>query len=242
MVNKQKLLLLSFITLFSALVFSGCSCTSKKQYLPDPLIDLDQIKVAFVRTKAKNFPSWINTFEKRVNEIYLKGEIVSVDARFPQKGKFQMDGFVERNKIIGYQRGQDHLLFRIRQVDYAKNPRKFTYVIEDDYGWIYHKGVYPAQSQGMALGIPIPSIGAERRPHRTWSQEKQNLQKHRKSYRKKPAFGTRKSKYEAFRRKYATNSQRRKAYRRSSGRKSRKRSGKKRYRSKSRSRRRSGKR
>jgi serine/threonine protein kinase len=91
----------------------------------DLKIDLSQVDEAFQKTALSSTASssssysrkhkeWMKSFERRVNEIYTGTEVVSLYVRRISK-KSTIYGFLNNNRIYGYQEGSDTLLFKIVQ-------------------------------------------------------------------------------------------------------------------------------
>jgi hypothetical protein len=174
---------------------TGC----ERNEVPPPRIDLAQVNDAFRETTGATFQQWMENFELKVNEIYLKDDFVMIDAQRPQLGKLRIYGYVDRNKQPGFQRGQDELLFRIVQ---DQGPGQFYYRLESGTGYVYARQSYgsgtgPATGFLAAYGAYMIA-GAIFRPYYTPATRVVVIRNYRTTYRRSPAFSARQRRHAAY--------------------------------------------
>lgn len=118
-------------------------------------INLDEVEKAFLSTKAKDLSSWMAAFEKRVNEIYEGGDVVSIDAT-RAGGKLNITGYVDKNKQQGYQPGDDKLFALEQTGDVANN--QMPYRVSDERGQMYHDGSYNLLNNPIVQGLAVGAL------------------------------------------------------------------------------------
>ncbi len=185
----------SFLILFiasSMLFLAGC----RKKNVPPLAIDLEQVNEAFLNTSGRTFREWMQNFERAVNEIYLKDDIVLLSARRPYPGKLHIFGYIERNGVFSFQRGEDELLFEIRQY---KGSHRFSYELLDGYGWVYKRHYYERPSSALVTAAFISA--ALWHPYYTPPTRIVVIRRYRRTYRRSRRFVVRRKRYARFSRR-----------------------------------------
>jgi hypothetical protein len=103
-------------------------------------INLDEVQKAFWESKgrdSKDFDGWMQSFEKRVNEIYDGKDVVSIDAT-RDNGKLVVTGYIDKVKQEGFKPG-DEKLFSIEQTGDPVN-NEMPYTVNTGYGTPYYVG------------------------------------------------------------------------------------------------------
>ena len=93
-------------------------------------INLDEVQKAFWDSKgkdSKDFDGWMQSFEKRVNEIYDGKDVVSIDAT-RDNGKLVVTGYIDKLKQEGFKEG-DEKLFSIELNAGCNSGGKFASII-----------------------------------------------------------------------------------------------------------------
>jgi|AGTN01.1.fsa_nt_gi hypothetical protein len=163
-------------------------------------INLEEVQKAFWETKAKDFQSWMNSFEKRVNEVYEGDGIVSIDAT-RKTGKLTVTGFIDKNKEAGYQDGEEKL-FAIEQTgDVTDN--QLPYRVSDQSGRPYYEGHHSILDnpfvQMMVLSHLMGGWGGR---YYTPYPQTAILRGHRDSFRASPSFTSQKTSNTDFNSRY----------------------------------------
>lgn len=196
MLSKQILSMALIATVF----MTACTAPSQEpeeRYVSSQVqgeaakINLEEVQKAFWDTKAKDFQSWMNGFEKRVNEVYEGEGVVSIDAS-RKKEKLTVTGYIDNNKEAGYQDGEEKL-FSIEQTgDVADN--QLPYRVSDQSGRPYYEGHHSILDnpfvQMMVLSHLMSGWGG--RYHTPYAQTSA-LQGHRDSFRSTPAYNAQKT-------------------------------------------------
>ena len=185
------------------ILLGGC-----KKHIPAPPIDLEQVNEAFLATSGSSFGAWMHNFEKAVNEIYLKDDVVFISARRPYIGKLRIYGYIDRNGVVSYQKGVDELLFEIRQY---KGTYRFSYELRDGSGWIYKRHYYNRPGRTSFLTYALISA-ALWHPYYTPRSRVVVIRRYRRTYRRSPRFVRRRKRYSRFSKRTRS---RRRSFRRS---------------------------
>jgi hypothetical protein len=159
-------------------------------------INLEEVQKAFWDTKGKDFNAWMGAFEKRVNEIYDKEDVVSIDAT-RKTGKLEITGYIDNKKDAGYQAGEEKL-FTIEQTgDVTDN--NLPYKISDHGGTPYYEGHH------SILGSPIVQMlvlshlmGGWGGRYSTPYDRTVIIRDHRDSFRNSPAYSAQRSSNQDF--------------------------------------------
>ncbi|MBU6428009.1 MAG: hypothetical protein KGR26_03280 [Cyanobacteria bacterium REEB65] len=106
-------------------------------------INLDEVHRAFYETAGSDFNSWMENFEKRVNEIYQGNDVVQVAAD-KNGNMIRVTGYIDRNGQPGYQPGADETLFQLQQTGPANGSQGFPYTMTGYNGSPYYQGYPPS--------------------------------------------------------------------------------------------------
>lgn len=187
--------------LLTALLVGGITgCGGNSQHYSSPIaqgdsgrINLDAVQEAFWQTKGSNFDSWMNSFEKRVNEIYQGDEVLSIDAG-REGNRLTVTGFVDKNKKQGFQ-SDDDKVFAIAQTGDVRND-SMPYRMEGANGQSYYNGHH------SILGNPLVQmfiLSHLMRPRYFTPPERiSTLDRHRGLFRKSPGYAAQKKKNFSF--------------------------------------------
>jgi hypothetical protein len=154
-------------------------------------INLDEVQKAFWDTQGKDFNAWMGAFEKRVNEIYDKDDVVSIDAT-RKTGKLEITGFIDDKKEAGFQPGEEKL-FTIEQTgDVTDN--NLPYKVAGHDGRPYYEGNH------SILGNPIVQMLVLSSLMNSWGGRYHTpyervvvIRDHRDSFRNSPAYSAQRS-------------------------------------------------
>ncbi len=188
---------MKWFLLAAALSFTtGCQRTD----VPPPRIDLAQVNDAFQTTSGATFTEFIQNFEMKVNEIYLKDEFLMLDAQRPRLGELTIYGYVDKDKQPGFDQFRDELIFKIVQ---ERGPGRFYYRLESGGGYVYARQSYTSGSGlGANTGFLVAygammTLALWPRYYTPYSRVTV-IRTYRTSYRRSPAFSARRSRYAAY--------------------------------------------
>ncbi len=187
---------MKWFLLAAALSFTtGCQRTD----VPPPRIDLAQVNDAFQTTGGATFQEFIQNFEMKVNEIYLKDDFVMLDAQRPRLGELAIYGYVDKDKQPGFDKFRDDLLFKIVQ---ERGPGKFYYRLESGGGYVYARQSYRASGLGPSTGFLVAygammTLALWPRYYTPYSRVTV-IRSYRSTYRRSPAFSARRARYAAY--------------------------------------------
>lgn len=187
---------MKWFLLAAALSFTtGCQRTD----VPPPRIDLAQVNEAFQTTGGATFSEFIQSFEMKVNEIYLKDDFVMLDAQRPRLGELTIYGYVDKDKQPGFDKFRDDLLFKIVQ---ERGPGRFYYRLESGGGYVYARQSYTASGLGPNTGFLVAygalmTLALWPRYYTPYSRVVV-IRSYRTTYRRSPAFAARRTRYAAY--------------------------------------------
>ena len=193
---KKVLIILAALTVSMSLF----GCPSSKP-IP-PRIDLEQVNEAFLTARGATSSSWLWDFERMANEIYFGTGMVSVQVR-RIAGRVYIYGFVNKNKLYGYQPLRDRLLFKIVQTSSILG-NAFTYRVEDHNGWVYKSYTRRRSAYASFFAYMLmPSFYVYYTPRTRYIL----IRKRRRLYRKSARFRKRRARFARYRK--STRSRRR---------------------------------
>jgi len=183
------------LVICSSMLMAGCAqeTTVQKERYTSPQIsvesqkiNLEEVEKAFWDSKGTDFPSWMSNFERRVNEVYEGGDVVSIDAT-REKGHLAVTGYIEDKKQEGFQPGEEKL-FAIEQTGEAVN-NTVPYKVVGSNNQVYNQGHHSILDnpivQMMMIGSMMNMWGG--RYYTPYSQMTV-LRDHRNNFRTTPNF------------------------------------------------------
>ncbi|MCB9638277.1 MAG: hypothetical protein H6728_16910 [Myxococcales bacterium] len=175
---------------------TGCQRTD----VPPPRIDLAQVNDAFQSTGGATFSQFMQNLEMKVNEIYLKDDFVMLDARRPRIGELQIYGYVDKDKVPGFDRFRDDLLFKIVQ---EKGPGRFYYRLESGDGYVFARQSYRASTPGMGFLAAYTTLALLSMWPRYYTPYSRVvvIRRYRTTYRRSPGYAARRRRYAAYSKK-----------------------------------------
>ena len=166
-------------------------------------INLEEVHKAFFETSGKDFNSWMQNFEKRVNEVYEGEEIVGIDAD-KKGGMVRVSGFIDKNSEAGFQKGADDTIFELQQTGVASGEQGMPYQMTGHNGQMHHNGYPPPQYHHGLLDNPFVQmfvLSQLMRPnwgYQTPMGQQQVIRQHRQGFRGTPAYKTQATKNQGF--------------------------------------------
>jgi|GEM_PF-466842 hypothetical protein len=193
------------------LVVTGCShhdeevrntdhYTSAAVHGQGQRINLDEVQKAFWETQGKDFNSWMQAFEKRVNEIYDGPDVVSIDAQ-RHEGHLAVTGYLDKKGQPGFQNG-DEKLFTIEQTGQVAN-NDVPYRVSDYSGHPYYEGHHSLLDNPFLQFFLISSMMHGWGGHYyTPPQQVIILHDYRNTYRQSPEYQTQRQSNRSFYSRY----------------------------------------
>ncbi|MEB3236563.1 MAG: hypothetical protein VKO64_02915 [Candidatus Sericytochromatia bacterium] len=167
-------------------------------------INLDAVHEAFFKAQGKDFDSWMQAFEKRVNEIHGGDEVVSIDAR-RKDGMVKVVGYVDVDGEGGFGEDKDRKLFALEQTGVPEGAKGFPYQISGGQGQPFFQGYPPPQyHSGSLLDSPFVQFMILNQVfnggfgYSTPWRRTTVLRNHRDAYRTSPAWRTQNSANKGF--------------------------------------------
>lgn len=167
-------------------------------------INLDAVHEAFFKAQGQDFDSWMQAFEKRVNEIHEGDEVVSIDAR-RKDGMVKVVGYVDEDGEDGFGEAKDRKLFALEQTGVAEGAKGFPYQVSGGQGQPFFQGYPPPQyHSGSLLDNPFVQFMILNQVfnggfgYSTPWRRTTVLRNHRDAYRTSPAWRTQSSANKGF--------------------------------------------